>query len=660
MKLYLKLSLDGIRKNYRLYIPYILTGTLVIMMFYVLLYLSSSKSLWSMPAATFLAAVLPLGIVVIAVFSVLFLFYTNSFLIKTRAREFGLYNILGMNRHNLSILLFFENAIVFIAALLSGLLFGVAFSKMGELILFKLAEAEADYSLNISYFSLIITALCYLAIYALLFLNSLIKVAKLKPIELLNSSKQGEKRPKGNIILALLGLIILLMAYFLAVYYSGSFTAIFTFFIAVILVIIATYLLFIAGSVTLCGILKNNKSYYYKSNHFISISSLAYRMKRNGAGLASICILLTMILVMISSTSSLYFALDDSINRRYPGDINYTLFYRNYDYMIEDNQLVYTDNLVCENISTIKYLESGGCFTEYGMNNAPVQGYEDAITALDIGYLYTISLDEYNRLSNQIITLQDDECLLYTNSRIRYSYETFKTAYSKEYRVKNYVDEFINNHAMYDYEMPCMILIVSDLEGFYKDNNIITEQGNVVYGKSSTDFDVIEDFDETLENLRQNLSVISEEKVYNRYITSLPDQRSNMLGLFSSMLFLGIMLSFVFILATVLIIYYKQTSEGYEDSERFAIMRKVGLEDGQIRKSINSQMLTVFFCPLIMAGIHLCFAFPFVWSMLNMFGFGNLRLMIIVTAVCYVACAVLYVIIYLFTSRTYYKIVANE
>ena len=660
MKLYLKLSLDGIRKNYRLYIPYILTGTLVIMMFYVLLYLSSSKSLWSMPAATFLAAVLPLGIVVIAVFSVLFLFYTNSFLIKTRAREFGLYNILGMNRHNLSILLFFENAIVFIAALLSGLLFGIAFSKMGELILFKLAEAEADYSLNISYFSLIITALCYLAIYALLFLNSLIKVAKLKPIELLNSSKQGEKRPKGNIILALLGLIILLMAYFLAVYYSGSFTAIFTFFIAVILVIIATYLLFIAGSVTLCGILKNNKSYYYKSNHFISISSLAYRMKRNGAGLASICILLTMILVMISSTSSLYFALDDSINKRYPGDINYTLFYRNYDYMIEDNQLVYTDNLVCENISTIKYLESGGCFTEYGMNNAPVQGYEDASTALDIGYLYTISLDEYNRLSNQIITLQDDECLLYTNSRIRYSYETFKTAYSKEYRVKNYVDEFINNHAMYDYEMPCMILIVSDLEGFYKDNNIITEQGNIVYCKSSTDFDVIEDFDETLENLRQNLSVISEEKVYNRYITSLPDQRSSMLGLFSSMLFLGIMLSFVFILATVLIIYYKQTSEGYEDSERFAIMRKVGLEDRQIRKSINSQMLTVFFCPLIMAGIHLCFAFPFVWSMLNMFGFSNLRLMIIVTAVCYVACALLYVIIYLFTSRTYYKIVANE
>ena len=660
MKLYLKLSLDGIRKNYRLYIPYILTGTLVIMMFYVLLYLSSSKSLWSMPAATFLAAVLPLGIVVIAVFSVLFLFYTNSFLIKTRAREFGLYNILGMNRHNLSILLFFENAIVFIAALLSGLLFGIAFSKMGELILFKLAEAEADYSLNISYFSLIITALCYLAIYALLLLNSLIKVAKLKPIELLNSSKQGEKRPKGNIILALLGLIILLMAYFLAVYYSGSFTAIFTFFIAVILVIIATYLLFIAGSVTLCGILKNNKSYYYKSNHFISISSLAYRMKRNGAGLASICILLTMILVMISSTSSLYFALDDSINKRYPGDINYTLFYRNYDYMIEDNQLVYTDNLVCENISTIKYLESGGCFTEYGMNNAPVQGYEDAITALDIGYLYTISLDEYNRLSNQIITLQDDECLLYTNSRIRYSYETFKTAYSKEYRVKNYVDEFINNHAMYDYEMPCMILIVSDLEGFYKDNNMIAENGNVVYCKSSTDFDVIEDFDETLENLRQNLSVISEEKVYNRYITSLPDQRSNMLGLFSSMLFLGIMLSFVFILATVLIIYYKQTSEGYEDSERFAIMRKVGLEDGQIRKSINSQMLTVFFCPLIMAGIHLCFAFPFVWSMLNMFGFSNLKLMIIVTAVCCVACAVLYAIIYLFTSRTYYKIVANE
>ena len=278
-------------------------------------------------------------------------------------------------------------------------------------------------------------------------------------------------------------------------------------------------------------------------------------------------------------------------------------------------------------------------------------GMTQLLQDTDIYNIQDIKFDLINNMINRIVLMEE--------GTLTYQDQVFISAMLRKIGVHN-VDEFINNHAMYDYEMPCMILIVSDLEGFYKDNNIITEQGNVVYCKSSTDFDVIEDFDETLENLRQNLSVISEEKVYNRYITSLPDQRSNMLGLFSSMLFLGIMLSFVFILATVLIIYYKQTSEGYEDSERFAIMRKVGLEDGQIRKSINSQMLTVFFCPLIMAGIHLCFAFPFVWSMLNMFGFSNLRLMIIVTAVCYVACAVLYVIIYLFTSRTYYKIVANE
>ncbi|MGN1405731.1 MAG: FtsX-like permease family protein [Erysipelotrichaceae bacterium] len=660
MKLYFKLSIDGIRKNARLYIPYILTGTLVIMMFYILLYLSASKSLASMPAVTFLAMVLPLGIIVIAVFSVLFLFYTNSFLIKTRTREFGLYSILGMNKHNINILLLFENTIVFLIALISGLLTGIAFSKMGELIIFKLAHEEANYSLSISLSSLIITALSYLVIYSLLYLNSLIKVARLKPIELLNSSKQGEKTPKGNIILALLGLIILSMAYFLAVYFSSSFIAVFTFFIAVLLVIIATYLLFIAGSVSLCRILKNNKTYYYKADHFISISSLAYRMKRNGAGLASICILLTMILVMISSTSALYFSLDDNINSRYPGDINYTLFYRDYASMMEDNQLIYSENLEADNISTVKYLDSGGCFTEYGINNASPQGNEALTNYADIGYFYCVSIDEYNRLSGNSIALNDDECLIYANSLVRYNYRTFKTAFSKEYKVKSYVDKFLNNHAIYDYEMPNVIMAVKNLEEFYHSNDVITEHGNVTYCKSSTDFDYSNDYETTLENLRQNLSEISEEKIYKHYITSKEDQRTSLLGLYASMLFLGIMLSFVFILATVLIIYYKQTSEGYEDKNRFAIMRKVGLNDIQIRKSINSQMLTVFFSPLIMAGIHLCFAFPFVWSMLNMFGFSNFRLMIIVTIICYIICALLYISIYLFTSRSYYKIVANE
>ena len=660
MKLYLKLSLDGIFKNAKIYIPYILTGTLTVMMFYILLYLANSKSLASMPAATFLAMVLPMGIVVIALFSILFLFYTNSFLIKFRTREFGLYSILGMNKHNLSVLLLFENTIVFAAALVSGLLFGIAFSKLGELVIFKLANETASYNLSISVSSLIITAVVYLFIYSLLYLNSVLKVSLLKPVDMLQSSKQGEKKPKGNIFLALAGVLVLAAAYFLAVYYSYSVVAVFTFFIAVLLVVVATYLIFIAGSVTLCHILKNSRNYYYKTSHFISVSSLSYRMKRNGAGLASICILLTMILVMISSTSSLYFSLDDNIARRYPGDINYTLFYPDYDSMTEDSQLNYLLNTDSEELSTLKYLETSGCFTQYGINNAPNTSNEVDTDYFNIGYFYVISLDEYNRLNNDSVSLNDDECLLYTNSFIKYRYSTFKSYYSKEYKVKAYVDKMVQNHAIYDYEMANAIMVIKNPQDFYDQNNQMTEFGNVVYCKSSTDLLVKSDADKCIKLLKENLSEVPEKTILKTHITSTEDQRAGMLGLFSSMLFLGIMLSFVFILATVLIIYYKQLSEGYEDQKRFAIMKKVGLEDEQIKKSINSQMLTVFFSPLLLSGIHLCFAFPFVWSMLNMFGFSNMKLMIIVTIVCYAICAFFYVIIYSLTSSTYYKIISNE
>ena len=659
LSLLTRLAFEGIRKNKRLYIPYIMTGTIVIMMFYIILYLAFSKTLAHMPAATFLATVLPLGIVVIFIFSLIFLFYTNSLLIKHRTKEFGLYAILGMNRTNINVLMLMENIIVFLSALVSGLIFGIAFSKMSELIIITLINETIDFKLSVSISSLLTTSLSYAFIYALLYLNSILLVGKAKPLDLINNSRQGEKKPKGNYLIALLGLIFLIIAYFLAIYFSYSIVAVFTFFIAVICVIIATYLLFIAGSTVLCNLLKNNKSYYYKSSHFISISSLSFRMKRNGAGLASICILLTMILVMISSTSSLYFGLNENINARYPGDVNYTNFYPTYFAFENDEPVLYLKDTDAEVLSSLKYIETSGAFRDYGINNSVNDGNASSDDYLNVGYLYAISTSEYNRITGNNIKIKDDECLLYTNLLVKFKYTSFKTEFSSEYKVVDCIDKFIENNAIYDYEMAQAIIIINDLETFYNLNNQETEFGNISYLKSSTDCICI-DQDVVSMKLKDVLTTVSADTVYKYRVVTKQAQYTSVLGLYGSMLFLGIILSFVFILATILIIYYKQITEGYENKKRFEIMQKVGLDQKMIRKSINSQMLTVFFSPLIFAGIHMAFAFPFIWSMLHMFGFSNIKLIITVTLICYLICTLIYILVYKTTSYSYYQIVSNE
>ena len=648
-----KLAFDGIRKNKHLYYPYLLTGSVVIMMFYILLYLANSKTIAKMPAATFLAVVLPLGIIVIYIFSLIFLFYTNSLLIKQRYQEFGLYLILGMNKTNLGLLMLIENFIVYIIALGTGLLFGIAFSKMGELIIIALTKETIDFSLSISFSSLLISAIAYLLVYLLLLLSSISRINKCQPLHLLQKAKAGERSPKGNLFLALSGIAILGLAYYLALYFSSSVTAIFSFFIAVILVIIATYLLFIAGSTTLCQILRKNKGYYYKPKHFISISSLAYRMKRNGAGLASICILLTMILVMITSTSSLYFGLDDNIDSRYPGDFNYTIFYFDYHDFANDDSLIYLPKEY-DSANSLKYLETSGSFCAYGINNTVNDFNANVEDYFNIGYLFAISTAEYERITGDDIELGDDECLFYQNDILNYTYSSFRTAYSKEYQVKKQLTTFIRNHAIYDYEMANGIIVINDLEEFYNANNVETEHGNTSFLKASTD--VCADDLSVKEEIRANLA----NNASKYYLVDKDSQRSSLLGLFASMLFLGIMLSLVFVLAAILIIYYKQISEGYEDKGRFEIMQKVGLDKQMIRSSINSQMLTVFFSPLIMALVHLGFAFPFIFSMLRLFGFANLKLMIVVTGISALICAIFYLIVYYLTSNAYYQIVANE
>lgn len=337
MMLYLKLALDGIRKNRRLYTPYIFIGSVMVMMHYILAALSSTPMLRQFKGGGFLRTMLPLGVWVIAIFAAVFLFYCSSFIIRQRNRELGLFSVLGMSQKNLSLLMLVENLLTAGASIAIGLLLGIALEKLAELGMVRLIAEEISYEMRIDGISVIRTAVLFGGIYLLLTLRAIFRVWRTDPLHLLQSTAMGEKPPKANWLFAGLGAGLLIWAYHLAISIQQPLEALTTFFVAVVLVIIATYLLFIAGSVALCRLLQKNKRYYYKPNHFVSVATMVYRMKRNGAGLASICILLTVVLVMLSSTLSLCIGAEDALLGRYPYDVVIETSISTPDQMTEEN-----------------------------------------------------------------------------------------------------------------------------------------------------------------------------------------------------------------------------------------------------------------------------------------------------------------------------------
>lgn len=318
---YPKLAWMGIRKNKRLYVPYILASMGMVMMYYIVAFLSTSSALEMIPGGSVMQGMLGLGMFVIVVFSLLFLFYTNSFLTRRRKKEFGLYNILGMGKWNLAKILVWESLTSAVISIGGGLLAGIVFSKFAELGMVNLLMGEVTFSFHLGAKPIMETLKWFSIIFLLILIHTLWEIRGASPMELLRSENAGEKPPKANWILALLGIVILGLAYYLAVSIQHPIDALLWFFVAVIMVIVATYLLFVAGSVTLCRILQKNKNYYYRTNHFVSVSSMVYRMKRNGEGLASICILCTMVLVMLSGTVCLYVGTEDSLRTRFPRNI---------------------------------------------------------------------------------------------------------------------------------------------------------------------------------------------------------------------------------------------------------------------------------------------------------------------------------------------------
>lgn len=672
--LYLRLAVSGIRKNKKLYLPYLLTCVGMVMMEYILLSLSDSPALRTMRGGAQLGFVLSLGKFVVAVFAALFLLYTNSFLIRRRNKEFGLYNVLGMDKSALGWVIFWENIIVATLGLGLGLLFGIGLYKVAELGLVNIIHADVDYSFIISLESVKFTLWVFLPIFALLMVKSMWQVRRARPLELLRSESAGEKPPRANYLLGLGGVALLAGAYYLSVTSTSALQAFTMFFVAVIMVIVATYLIMISGSVALCRLLQRSKNYYYQKKHFVSVSSMAFRMKRNGAGLASICILSTMVLVMISSTFSLYIGVEESINARYPHDSGFGLDMERLENLNEVctaqvrekfETLFQKEGAEPQNVEHYRYA------TIYGIiagDRIEPDSSRTVSTELNYNLLRLVAfipVEDYNALNGTDFTLEPGQALV---GCLRCSYDAPRFRLGDvNLEIAGKLPKGLNTGEMAAAAAPSLTLVVKDLSEIdslekmedYKGRRML--QTRYYYG---CDFDLPEEeiillHDQQKQAIMQ-LEFLGKEHGIG-WIDECPArEREDFYVTYGGLFFIGIVLSAVFIAAAVLIIYYKQVSEGYEDQSRFTIMRKVGMTKADIKRSVNSQVLTVFFAPLLMAGVHLAFAFPMVWQLLQMFNLRNLGLVIGANIGAFLVFCLFYVIIYRFTARAYYGIVSSD
>lgn len=671
---YPRLAIDGMRKNRRMYGPYLAMGALMAAICYILSALSRSDALRTLPGGDNLCMIMALGNVVLLIFSVIFLFYTNSFLIRRRRREFGLYNVLGMSKRNLARILTWETLLTAAIAIAGGLFFGVLLSKLIELAIVKMMDGTATLAFPFDLSALLGTAGGFAVIYALLWLVSVVRVGRSTAVALLRSEAAGEKPPRANWFLSLLGLILLGAAYYLAVSIKNPLDAITWFFVAVVLVIFATYLLMITTSVLLCRVLQKDKRYYYRANHFVSVSSMAYRMKRNGAGLASICILATMVLVMISSTASLYFGKEDSLRTQYPREVNVQLRLSSLSQMEDHNldlfrtaaqQAVEDCGGEMQDVTDYRYINTTGYPMEDGIEMDWREYQSSNITYANLRDYFFVTEADYEAQTGEQLDIPEGEVALRTYDcddaplelKIRRG-GTLRVAESRKGSDQLGLAQNSN--------VARVVVIVPDMQAI-----LDVFPASIQDIKDSNTFRWVYGFDTGLDADGQravseavsehiNALDLGEGQGYDGYSLALREEnRADFYGNYAGMFALGILLSIVFILAAVLIIYYKQLTEGYEDQARFAIMQNVGMTRREIRRSINSQLLTVFYLPLLFAGLHLAFAFPMIRRLLMLFSLYNIGLFAAVTAISFVVFAALYAVVYRQTAGAYYAIVSG-
>ena len=650
---YWKLAFTNLKGNRRVYLPYLLSSVGIIMMFYSINALGQGIDQGALYGGTTVASMMGLGVFVIGLFAVLFLFYTNSFIIKRRKKELGLYNILGMEKRHIAHILFRETLLIAVCSLALGLGLGIVFSR----VLFWLLGLLLGTDLAVAFVIPVSAITSTLGLFGLIFLltlcYNLLQVKLSKPIELLHGGETGEREPKAHWFLAVLGALLLGTGYTMAVTIQDPLSALVFFFVAVILVILGTYLLFITGITAMLKLLKKNKRFYYKTNHFTALSGMLFRMKQNAAGLASICVLFTALLVTVSTTFSLYTSMDGLLRARYPRNVLVSVCDANQEAkdMVRSavNQKSQELGLALENVVD----REGWNITTARVGNT-LHTQEVSLETCAVVNIFTQS--EFERFSGQQVDLAENQVLLFDPAN------TFPGGDTLNIDDKTY--EIVPS----DYVMPEASTLAQIYEMYYlvvRDEtvveNILAPSGSDTFPIYSYDFDVAGGDPEDIAALREALGTVDFSGPGVEYAALLFEDsatsRQSFMELYGGLFFLGLFLGVLFLLGTALIIYYKQVSEGYDDARRFNIMQKVGMSHREVKQSIHSQILLVFFLPLVMAVLHLAFAFPMLEKILLVMGLANTQLILLSTLGCVAVFAVAYLIIYALTARTYYNIV---
>ena len=667
---YSKFALNNLVKNKRFIIPYVLSTIFTIMSFYILSSLAFGDNLNKLPngiEAT--KQVLSLGIIVIAIFSTIFLFYTYSFLVKRRVREFGLYAVLGMTKKQIAKILVLETIFIAITTIVVGIGLGILFDKLMLLILLKLFSATVTFGFSITPIAVVFSVLLFGGVYLLLLLYTVIKIARLRIVALLKDENKGEKEPKSRWILAIIGLGLIGYGYYTAQTVQNPIKAITVFFFAVIAVIIGTYLVFMAVSITVLKIMKNNKNFYYKPKNFISVSGLLYRMKRNAVGLANICILSTMVLVTMGTTSALYAGMEKSYNERFPRQLMVAGYHSTSDKLkeIENNAKLSAKEAGTEVEDMVSY------------NSVPIVGrlVEDkfnfesniGIDLSNVKMIVVLELKDYNKTANKNITLESNEILLHIDKKGNYNHNNISLNGS-EYKIKEKLSEFpgaIGSAAANIIDTYYVVVkdnkeaekiaaqLAARMEELSKED--AKSRGIITTGAPTVQNYVAFNIKDTTKEAKVIESFKKLEKQSGIEIEGKDENKLTFRGVFASFLFIGVFISLIFVTSQVVIMYYKQISEGYEDKGNFEIMRKVGITDKQIKQSIKSQVLLIFFSPLIIATLHTIVAYPFIEKILRLFLITDSSIFLQALAVTIVVFAIFYLIVYAITSKIYYRII---
>lgn len=655
--IYIRLAFTNLKKNKRSYLPFLVTSIITIMLFFDMSIIMDNSGIKEMPGAGSMRSILGFGTVIVAIFACVFLFYTNSFLIKQRRKEIGLYNVLGMGKKEIAIMMFWESLMVGGASILAGILGGIILGRLMFLLLYKIIGYQTSLQYEVTGSSISTTLILFAVIFFVAFVSNLIQVRKANPIELLRGGNVGEKEPKTKILLTVFGVVTIAAGYILANIVENPIEAISVFFVAVLLVVIGTYALFVAGSIAFFKLLRKNKSFYYKAKHFHSVSGMIYRMKQNAVGLANICILSTMVLVTLSTTVGLNLGMENIMENRFPKELILTIEQSN------EETIRTVDTVVAEELNRQGIRQENGyrCQSVSMVTDKEKDGFSFyAFGSLFYPNRVLVQLapvSYYNEMMGENLELSDQEAVIYTSSKTPYGKDHFRIE-DTEFTIVEEPDAIPMEKKQNFPVMESYILFVKDQTVI---NNLISslpESGEVSM-EYSYGFDLTGSEEKKEAAAEAITNRIQNDYGIGGYLELRGVYEEDFHMFYGSFFFLGIFLGGLFLMATVLIIYYKQISEGFEDRNRYQIMQKVGMSRREVKKTVNSQIRMVFFLPLGLSVLHLAAAFQLIRRLLSSFNLTNTNLIVACTIGTVLIFALIYAFVFKLTAREYYKIVTR-